>query len=162
MNRYMVKIEAGGLWHRFVVEAIHGQAALVKLYDLGLMLNVHNGIREAREDEPFREPTQADIDRLRKLGWTFTPNPKEAPMNHEQDEHDPPKLSGIELAIEVCTAAAVTELDDGEHDELQTSIRCLIASHTDTSRRLKEANETIAFYEAHCSCGRSENEPTRY
>lgn len=78
MNRYMVKIEAGGMWHRFVVEAIHGHDALAKIAMLGVPTKAHYGIRAAREDEPTREPTQAEIDRLATLGWTFTPNPKEA------------------------------------------------------------------------------------
>ena len=70
MNRYMVKIEAGGEWHRFVVEAIHGHTALATFADLGVPDEAHYGIRAAREDEPANEPTKADIDRLASLGWT--------------------------------------------------------------------------------------------
>lgn len=47
-------------------------------------------------------------------------------MINERDEFDGPKLSPIEQAIEDCTAAVVTELDDGKHDELRASIRVLI------------------------------------
>jgi hypothetical protein len=46
--------------------------------------------------------------------------------NDERDEFDGPKLSAIEQAIEDCVAAVATELDDGEHDELQAAIRVLI------------------------------------
>ena len=70
MNRYMVKIEAGGEWHRFVVEAIHAHAAVAKFIELGVPMRVHHGIRRAKEDEPTNEPTKADIDRLALLGWT--------------------------------------------------------------------------------------------
>jgi len=68
----MVKIEAGGEWHRFVVEANHGHAAFVKLADLGVPAKAHYGIRMAKKDEPTNEPTKADIDRLALLGWTCT------------------------------------------------------------------------------------------
>lgn len=78
VNRYMVKIEAGERWYRFVVQAIHVKDALVKLCELGLPMNVHYGIREASPDEPTKEPTPDDVHRLRGLGWTHTPNPKEA------------------------------------------------------------------------------------
>lgn len=78
MNRYMVKIEAGCCWHRFVVEAIHGHAALAMFGELGVPLKVHVGIRAAREDEPTKEPAEVDIARLAKLGWTHTPNPIDA------------------------------------------------------------------------------------
>lgn len=47
-------------------------------------------------------------------------------MSNERDEHDPVELTGIDKAIEDCTAAVVTELDDGEHEELRASIRMLI------------------------------------
>lgn len=72
MNRYMVKIEVGGEWHRFVMSAIHAHAAFVKLADLGVPDEAHYGIRAAKEDEPTNEPTKADIDRLASLGWTYT------------------------------------------------------------------------------------------
>lgn len=70
MNRYMVKIEAGGEWHRFVVETIHGHAALARFADLGVPNEARYGIRAAKEDEPTNEPTRSDIDRLALLGWT--------------------------------------------------------------------------------------------
>lgn len=47
-------------------------------------------------------------------------------MKTERDEHDPVELTGIEKAIDDCTAAVVTELDDGHHDELRASMRVLI------------------------------------
>ena len=70
MNRYMVKIEAGGEWHRFVVEAIRVHTATAKLIELGVPSKARYGIRRAKEDEPTNEPTKADIDRLALLGWT--------------------------------------------------------------------------------------------
>jgi len=70
VNRYMVKIEAGGEWHRFVVEAIHVHAVVVKLAGLGVPDEARYGIRRAKKDEPTNEPTKADIDRLALLGWT--------------------------------------------------------------------------------------------
>lgn len=66
----MVKIEAGGEWHRFVVEAIHVHAATAKLADLGVPGKARYGIRAAKEDEPTNEPSKVDIDRLALLGWT--------------------------------------------------------------------------------------------
>lgn len=72
MKRYMVKIEAGGEWHRFVVEAIHAHAAIAKLIEIGVPDKARYGIRRAKEDEPTNEPTKADIDRLASLGWTCT------------------------------------------------------------------------------------------
>lgn len=70
MNRYMVKIEAGGEWHRFVVEASHVLAVAAKLSNLGVPDEAHYGIRRAKKDEPTNEPTKVDIDRLALLGWT--------------------------------------------------------------------------------------------
>jgi len=70
MNRYTVKIEAGGEWHRFVMSAIHVLAAAAKLSNLGVPDEAHYGIRVAKGDEPTNEPTKADIDRLALLGWT--------------------------------------------------------------------------------------------
>lgn len=66
-------------------------------------------------------------------------------MSNERDEHDPPKPSDIEQAIETCTAAVVTELDDGKHDDLQTAMRLLIAiAQRDQYNRRKSAPEAIA------------------
>jgi hypothetical protein len=64
-------------------------------------------------------------------------------MSNERDEHDPIEVTGIEKAIDDCTAAVVTELDDGNHDELRASIRVLIEFVRD-AQRAKRAADAIA------------------
>lgn len=70
MKRIFVKLEAGGTWHLFVMEADNHTQCMTRLYELGVPLEVHWGYRNARSDETYSEPTRSDIIRLETLGWT--------------------------------------------------------------------------------------------
>ncbi len=69
-RRFLLKLEAGGVWHCFSMEAEHLTDCVVRLGELGTPLEAHFGHRLARSDEDHPEPTRADIIRLETIGWT--------------------------------------------------------------------------------------------
>lgn len=70
MKRILIKLEAGGTWHPFVMEADNHLECVGRLYDLGVPMEAHWGYRNARSDDKHLEPTRDDIVRLEALGWT--------------------------------------------------------------------------------------------
>lgn len=69
-SRYMVKLEAGSQWHRFCLVGKTGHECIATLAELGVPMNVHFGIRSAKADETYPEPTAERIAELQEMGWT--------------------------------------------------------------------------------------------
>lgn len=75
MDRYMLKLEVGGEWHCFFVDATNGHHVAALAIDLGVPLKAHTGIRVARADESHPNLTKADVERLAGIGWTWHGEP---------------------------------------------------------------------------------------
>jgi hypothetical protein len=71
MKFYMIKIEAGGKWHRFGVLAETALMAMGKCAELAeLPHNAHIGHRYAKAGEDLPTPSKERMKELAALGWT--------------------------------------------------------------------------------------------